>query len=92
MNTLQQCTKWRQSKGEIHPGDIVLVMDDDVPPLRWPLGQITQVHPGQDNIIRVVTLRMKYGSPDKNGELKFKEFKRPVSKLIYLPTQPDERI
>ncbi|XP_058063848.1 uncharacterized protein LOC131213749 [Anopheles bellator] len=38
-------------------GQIVLIGDDNLPVSRWPLGVITQVHPGPDGAIRVADVK-----------------------------------
>ncbi|XP_008214147.2 uncharacterized protein LOC103317564 [Nasonia vitripennis] len=53
---------------------VVLIKEDNTPPMQWNMGIITDVHPGADKIIRVVTVRTKHG-------LK----KRPTSKIAVLP-------
>ncbi|KAI8438306.1 hypothetical protein MSG28_010878 [Choristoneura fumiferana] len=55
--------------------------DDNVPPLHWPLGVVTDVYPGSDNVVRVAMIRTAKGS-----------FKRPVVKLYPLPSQPPHHI
>ena len=37
----------------------------------WPLGRIVSTHPGQDGIVRAVTVRTQYG-----------EYKTPITKLF----------
>lgn len=66
--------KWAHQTIEPNLGDVVLVMEDDLPPSRWLYGLITEKHTGSDKITRVVTLRCK-------GVM----IKRSVSKLIILP-------
>lgn len=39
-------------------------MEDNIPPSQWIIGRISAIHPGEDNMVRVVTVKMK------NGELK----------------------
>ena len=43
-------------------GDIVCVRDEPTAPTKWPLDRITQVHPGPDGKVRVVTLRIARGT------------------------------
>ncbi|XP_035229455.1 uncharacterized protein LOC118201458 [Stegodyphus dumicola] len=67
--------KWYKGKVEMKQGDLVLVKDsDNYSPLKWHLARIIKTHPGQDNIIRVVTLK------DKNGI-----YKRPMTKIVPFP-------
>ncbi|XP_044578944.1 uncharacterized protein LOC123261416 [Cotesia glomerata] len=55
-------------------GDLVLISDENLPPLKWAAGRIIAVHPGKDNVVRVVTLKTKTGQYD-----------RCVKKLCLLP-------
>ena len=60
-------------------GDIVLLKEDMLIPTKWPLGRVTQVHPGKDQLVRVATVRTEKGS-----------YKRPVTKLaLLLPQEPE---
>lgn len=45
-------------------GPIVIIADKNAPPLQWCFGRVIQTHPGEDGIIRAVTLRTQ------NSELK----------------------
>lgn len=63
------------TKGEkLVPGLLVLVADDNLASLTWSLGRIVEIHPGQDDIVRAVSVKMK------NGVVK-----RPASKIAVLP-------
>ncbi|CAK1603769.1 unnamed protein product [Parnassius mnemosyne] len=70
----EQRAKWFREQPNIHVGDIVLIVDSNLPPLEWRSGRVQDVHPGKDGVVRVVTLRTT------NGLLK-----RPVNKLCPLP-------
>lgn len=75
LNQLQQRTKWKTLKPElIHPGTMVVLKDENSPPLKWKLGRIVQCFPGEDNIVRVVNVKTSSGV-----------FKRPVAKTCILP-------
>lgn len=74
LHTIIQRNKWHHSREPFAVGQIVLAYGVDTSPSEWPLGIITQVHPGHDGIVRVVTLRTAYGT-----------YKRPVNKLIHVP-------
>lgn len=63
------------TKTEFQIGQIVILQDQLLPPTRWPLARIIELHPGLDDIVRVVTLRTSSGI-----------LKRPVSKLCSLPS------
>lgn len=77
LNTLQNRTKWRSADDTnnlFKIGALVLLHEDGLPPYRWKLGRITDVHPGNENIIRVVTVKTENGL-----------FKRSVQKISVLP-------
>jgi hypothetical protein len=62
LSSLQQRTKWKQTTSDpLLEGDLVLVTDDNLPQLKWPLGRIVQIHPGKDGITRVATIKTKNG-------------------------------
>ncbi|XP_065094041.1 uncharacterized protein LOC135714581 [Ochlerotatus camptorhynchus] len=71
---LQTRSKWLKTN-EIKEGSLVLLVDQNAPPLQWPLGRISAVHPGQDSVTRVVTVKTANGG----------EFKRAVTEVCLLP-------
>jgi hypothetical protein len=71
---LQQRSKWATSTRPAAVGDIVIVHEDNIPPLCWSLGRIEAVHPGRDGKVRTVSVRTKSGV-----------VKRSVHKLSPLP-------
>lgn len=81
---LQNRQKWYK-KTTIKPGALVLIIDRNTPPMQWPLARIVALHPGKDNVTRVVTLRTPKG-----------ELKRAVHEICLLPldqeVQPEERL
>lgn len=94
LNTLQQRSKWRLQKEGFKKGDVVLVKEDDSPPAHWPLGIISNVHPGPDGLVRVVTVRMRVGTYEglknaKADSVPMKECKRHIGRIIYLPCDDD---
>ncbi|XP_053686658.1 uncharacterized protein LOC128736205 [Sabethes cyaneus] len=72
--TLQSRGKWRTRQENIKPGQLVLVKSDNVPPSAWELARVSAVHPDQQGLVRIVTLR--------RGKT---EYQRPVQKLCPLP-------
>ena len=75
LNRLQHRPKWCKGRVEFQEGEIVLVKPlDNSWHLKWHLARIIKVHPGDDGIIRVVTLKSKGGT-----------FKKPISKIAKLP-------
>ncbi|XP_055622523.1 uncharacterized protein LOC129766091 [Toxorhynchites rutilus septentrionalis] len=61
----------------IEPGRLVIIVDENQPSMKWKMARIHQVHPGNDGIVRVVTLRTSSGY-----------LKRPVTKICLLPVTP----
>lgn len=71
---LQGRSKWLKDKPNLDIGDLVLIKDDLLPPLKWKLGRIIQTFPGKDEKVRVVKLKTFSG-----------ELTRPIKKLSLLP-------
>lgn len=49
--------KWNRTVESIKKGDLVLVHDERLPPAKWPIGRVLDVHPGTDNLVRVATVK-----------------------------------
>ncbi|XP_062714335.1 uncharacterized protein LOC134291069 [Aedes albopictus] len=43
------------------PGRMVILVDESLPPTRWPLARTTESHPGRDEITRTVTVKTSEG-------------------------------
>uniref|UniRef100_A0A146M766 Integrase catalytic domain-containing protein n=1 Tax=Lygus hesperus TaxID=30085 RepID=A0A146M766_LYGHE len=71
--TLQARNKWRKPTENLRVGDLVLIKSSDTPVLQWPTAKVTEVHPGHDGAVRVVTLKTANGT-----------YKRTVVNLIPL--------
>uniref|UniRef100_A0A182WG73 DUF5641 domain-containing protein n=1 Tax=Anopheles minimus TaxID=112268 RepID=A0A182WG73_9DIPT len=74
LSGLHPKTKWTRQRDNIKLGTMVLVKEDNLPPLKWCLGRVTEVIKGADGNVRVVLIKTKDG-----------EFKRSISKLCILP-------
>lgn len=57
LNRLQNCPKWLKPIKNISPNDVVLLREDNVPPLQWPLARVLETYPGKDGKVRVVRLK-----------------------------------
>jgi len=55
-------------------GDVVLVKENNLPPLVWKKAVIIDMHTGRDGLVGVVTIRTATGT-----------FKRPIAKICVLP-------
>jgi hypothetical protein len=71
---MQQRSKWRQPQENLEIGQIVLIIEDNLPPTKWCMGRIIQTFPGNDSLLRVVTIQTKDTT-----------LKRPIHKLCILP-------
>ncbi|XP_053691399.1 uncharacterized protein LOC128739922 [Sabethes cyaneus] len=74
LTELQATSKKRQTTA-VQQGNIVVLREDNLPPLRWPMARITDVHPGADGVVRVVTVKTTNGI-----------YKRPVNRICPLPS------
>lgn len=79
LTMLSQRYKWTFRTREPKIGDVVLVKEDNLPPAKWCYGRVVDIHPGADDVVRVVSLKCKDTI-----------IKRPISKLCLLPSNPDE--
>jgi hypothetical protein len=77
LSELQQRNKWRFDKQNVRIGDLVLLVEENVPTNKWPLGRIIDLYYGSDKKVRVVQVKTQGGT-----------FKRAISKICVLP-MPD---
>ena len=77
---LNRHTKWHHPTRNLSVGDVVLLKEDSMVPTKWPLGKVTQVHPGKDYLVCVATIRTARGF----------YYKRPVAKLAVLVPEASE--
>lgn len=75
---LQGRQKWRKDGKDLSAGQVVLIVDPQLPRALWPVGKVTQTHPGPDNRVRTVAVKVK----DRT-------YLRPVSRLVLLPSHQD---
>lgn len=76
MQGLQQRVKWKNQQPNIVVGQLVLLRHSNLPPCKWELGRIIECHPGDDGIVRVVTVKTAQS-----------EYKRPIVKVCILPIE-----
>jgi len=76
LTSLQKRQKWLQRQTNIRVGQLVLLKEENATPLNWKRGIVTQVHPGADGQVRVVTVKTSDG-----------ELKRPVVKVVVLDVE-----
>ncbi len=66
-------SKWKVKSRNLAVGDIVVLREDGLVPLKWQLARVEKIHPGLDGIVRVATVKTQAGI-----------YKRPVTKLALL--------
>ena len=80
LSSFQQRNKWRTENVQPAVDDIVIIKEDNTPPMCWPLARILQTFDGND-IVRVVQVKTQTGV-----------YIRPVSRLIPLQREePEDR-
>ncbi|XP_051864149.1 uncharacterized protein LOC127566221 [Drosophila albomicans] len=72
---LQARAKWDQLQPNLQVGELVVVAEDNQPPMQWMVGRVEAVYPGADGAVRVADVRTSSGGL----------YKRPVHKLAPLP-------
>ncbi|XP_033243258.1 uncharacterized protein LOC117186488 [Drosophila miranda] len=74
VNELRSRTKWTAPSTNLTEGTLVIIHEDNLPPLRWKLGRVQSTVLGKDGLVRVVHLRTANG-----------KCCRPIHKLAILP-------
>jgi hypothetical protein len=67
---------------EFHVGDMVLLKDNNLPPLKWKLGRITKLYPDKRGHVRSVLVKTPTTPGDKE---KYKQ--RHIHYLAFLPRE-----
>ena len=77
LHQLQQRPKWqRETQQPLQVGSLIVLKEDNTPPTSWRMGRVTQLWPGTDGIVRVVSIKTA------NCELK-----RTINKICVLPIE-----
>ena len=76
---LQHRHKWKRECHNIQPGQLVVIKDDNLPPMQWSMGRVLRTCPGNDGLIRVVELKTRTGI-----------VKRAIHSIAPLPVQTDD--
>ena len=77
-NELTSRSKWYKGKHGIREDTSIILREDNVPSMHWPLGRVIKVLPGADGIIRTATVKTATNILDRG-----------VKRLIPLPCQPE---
>ena len=70
VSELQVRNKWKEKHKNLQVGSLVLLKEDNLPPLKWGLGRITKLFPGEDNVARVVEVRLPNGTTTRRSTMK----------------------
>lgn len=76
VSEMQTRTKWKSNHSDLKLNTLVVIKDTNSPPLKWTLGRVTSVLPGQDGVSRVAEIRTATGT-----------IKRAFSKICPLPVE-----
>nr|CAI5831915.1 unnamed protein product [Callosobruchus analis] len=80
LTSLQPRTKWHNEQpNNLKVGSLVLLADNNLPPLCWKIGRVMECHPGSDGIVRVVTVKTAKGTT-----------KRAIQTLAMFPEEEEE--
>lgn len=75
LNELQYRHKWKTEAQNLKEHDMVIIKDDNLPTMKWPIGRIHKVYRGNDGRVRVADIKTTNGI-----------CKRPLHALAPLPT------
>ncbi|GFX14767.1 integrase catalytic domain-containing protein [Trichonephila clavipes] len=56
ISSLQPRKKWQDAQPNLKEDDIILIKEEG-PPGTWPMARVLQVHPGNDGLVRVATVK-----------------------------------
>lgn len=81
--------KWLEEQKNIKIGQVVLMMDDNLPPAKWQIAKITELLPSKDGLVRNVVVEISTRKKPKSNEQygKRKTFTRAIQKLCILPSE-----
>lgn len=78
LSSLQRRSKWKGNvTSELNQGELVMLNEDNTPPLNWKISWVTWMFPREDKVVRVVNVKTV------NGEVR-----RAVKNLCLLPIDP----
>ncbi len=81
LQELQKRHYWINKTANIPLDAVVLLKEDNLPPLQWRFGRVVELHPGQDGLVRVVSIKVAGSN---------KIFKRSITKIAPLPTNIEQ--
>ena len=79
MATLQIRKRWLTNGPEFAKGDLLLIAEDNQPPLHWKMARVIDLYSGNDEINRIAKVRTNSGT-----------LMRAIVKLRKLPIDPPQ--
>ena len=92
---LQSRHKWTRPQPSLSVGDLVVLVDHNLPRNRWALGRVVSTYPDASGLVRQVTVKSVHinKSLGKSELIRCKpsisEFTRPINKVVLLMSQND---
>jgi len=83
---LSERQKWNTTRRNIQVGDVVMLMDTELPRTEWPTAIVVEAHKDGDGLVRRIKARLgtanldKYGRAEKQASI----LERPIQKVIIL--------
>ncbi|XP_073841380.1 uncharacterized protein [Musca autumnalis] len=78
LSQLQERNKWRAAAANVKDGDLVMLRDENMPPLKWQLGRVSSTIAGKYGVVRVAIIKTTNGT-----------CRRAVTKLAVLPIEKE---
>lgn len=66
LHTLQQRPAKFREESKYSVGDLVLVKESNLPPMKWMMGRIVKLFPGKDNVVRNVRIKTSTGEKERH--------------------------
>lgn len=88
LHTMHPRKKWYRPGEEIKLNDLVVIIEDNMPPSKWLMGRVLELHSGEDGYVRMVTLQTKQRDENYGAAgiiVKPPTLQRPIAKLCKLP-------
>ncbi|XP_055910587.1 uncharacterized protein LOC129944951 [Eupeodes corollae] len=79
LHLLQQRFKWKPESNNLKPDTLVLIKEENIPPMRWKLGRMIEIFKGSDDKVRVANVKTQTGT-----------YKRAIHNLCPLPIDEPE--
>ena len=98
LHILQARTKWQHVRPNLQVDDVVIIEPVGEFTSRWPIGKITKIHPGEDGLVRVVTIQEpktpagRYPNPKKRPVVKLSLLYRPETQAVPTATASPGRM